>query len=471
MKNTLFMLLIVLPAYLLQAQTTIVGVLKQSITKESIPFVNIYIESNAGIGTVSNTEGGFTIKIPTEYSDKNIVFSSIGFKKQILKVYELAELINPVVYMIPETTELENIVVLSKYPNPKKILRKAINKISKNYINKAYQEDFFYRQINYRDSAVSRVLEASLTLSDKGYAKNLDKLQLHISELRKTPDLGHQDFSATLFKNLTSPMGNPHFVFNYDFVRGANTKTQGLSFRNNLLQIDSTFSVFKDFKISLENTIIRDNNVVYVLLLTNRKKRDPTTIDPKTVRRHIKEMKGITEEQKNILIQRTINNPKKSNNIILKYFNTTRVYVNSVDFAILKIDTETIRKVYTKNTLKNSSMLFRATTQYKKDGTSKKYGLSSIQASSIDLQKGYDIKGIQQMKEYELLRSSDNETDTVNASNFSKIDPKVDIYNLNFSYNKEFWNNYNVIKMKSLSFSINGTFFKTDNLEDVFIKD
>jgi hypothetical protein len=382
----------------------------------------------------------------------------------------MIKLTGHIVYMIPETTELGDVVVLSKYPNPKKILRKAINRIPGNYINKPYQEDFFYRQINYRDSTVSRVVEASLTLSDKGYTQNLNELKLSISELRKTPDLGFQDFTAGLFGNLTSPMGSPHFVFNYDYVRGANTSVQGLSFRNNLLQVDSTFSVFKDFNISLESIINLDHSFVYVVLLTRGEKGEPPVIDPKTVENRIQEMKGITEEQKEILLKSMSNSLKKSDDNMLRYFNTTRIFINSEDFAILKIDTETIRKIYTKNILKDSSVLFRATTQYKKSKEDKRYYLSSIQASADDLQKGRDIEGIPQFKEYELLRSPNSNHDN-NANEISEVDPAVDIYNLDFSYNQAFWNNYNIIKMKSLSLSINGTFFETDNLENVFIKD
>lgn len=469
MKNTLFTLLITLFAYTSQAQTTIVGTLKHSITKESIPFANIYIESSTNIGTVSNTNGGFTIKIPTEYNDENLVFSSIGFKKKVLQVSELLKRNDPVIYMIPETTELDDIVVLSKYPNPKKILRKAINRISKNYINKPYQEDFFYRQINYRDSTVSRVVEASLILSDKGYTKDLNKLKLSISELRKTRDLGFQDFTATLFGNLTKPMGSPHFALNFDYVREANTKTQGLSFRNNLLQVDSTFSVFKDFKISLENAINFDGNLVYVLLLSNERKVDPTGIDPEMIIDHVGKM-DITQEQKDILIKKITSSPKRPDSPVMQVVNTTRVYINSNDFAILKIDIETIRKTYENNVLKDSSLRFRATTQYKKDKGYKRYFLNSIQVSTVDLQKGRDNMGAPQLKEYELLRSP-NKSNNNSTNTLSVVDPNVDIYNLTFSYNSEFWNNYNIIKLKPLNFSINGTFFQTDNLEEIFIKD
>ena len=467
MKN-IFLLLLLLYTYNSQAQITIVGTLKHSITKENISSVNIYVESNIDIGTVSNTNGDFIIKVPMEYADKNIIFSSIGFKNKVLKINELVKLDSPVIYMISEITELQDVVVLAKYPNPKKILRKAINRISKNYINKPYQEDFFYRQINYRDDKVSRVVESSLTLSDAGYSKDLSKFKLYVSELRKTSDLGFQSFTASLFKNLTTPMGNPHFVFNYDYVRGANTKVQGLSFRNNLLQTDSIFSVFKDFKISLENATILDNEIVYVILLKNEKKGAPTSIDSEIVRKHIKKMKA-TEQQKNILLEKMIKSQKKNDSKKIQYFNTTRIYINSKDFAILKIDTEIIRKVYTNNILKNSGLLFQATTQYKKQN--EKYKLNSIQALVVDFQKGDDIKGVPQFIEYEILNSSNKQKSNLDTSKFSEIQANIDLYNLNLPYNKEFWEAYNIIKMKSLNFNINDTFFETDDLENIFIQD
>jgi len=468
MKNILLLLFLLLYTYSSQSQSTIVGTLKHSITKENISSVNIYVESNINIGTVSNTNGDFIIKIPIEYADKNIIFSSIGFKKKILKIAELVRLDNPVIYMVSEITELQDVIVLSKYPNPKKILRKAINRISKNYINKPYQEDFFYRQINYRDDKVSRVVESSLTLLDEGYSKDLSKFKLYVSEFRKTSDLGFQSFTASLFRNLTTPMGSPHFVFNYDYVRGANTKVHGLSFRNNLLQTDSIFSVFKDFKISLENATILDDKIVYVILLKNERKGASTSIDSETIRKYIKEMK-ITEQKKNILLEKTSKSPNKKDSKKIQYFNTTRIYISSEDFAMLKIDTEIIRKVYTNNVLKKRGLLFQATTQYKKQN--EKYKLNSIQALVVDFQKGDDIKGVPQFIEYEVLSSPNKQKNNLDIGNFSEIQAKNNLYDLNLPYNKEFWDTYNIIKMKSLNFNINETLFETDDLENIFIKD
>ncbi|MFM7896193.1 MAG: carboxypeptidase-like regulatory domain-containing protein, partial [Flavobacterium sp.] len=76
------------------------GVVKDSISGEPIPFVNIWVE-NETIGTTSETNGSFSLDIK---EDKVLVFSALGYevkkassKSEVFllksKVFELKEVI------------------------------------------------------------------------------------------------------------------------------------------------------------------------------------------------------------------------------------------------------------------------------------------------------------------------------------------------------------------------------------------
>ena len=68
------------------------GVVKDSISGEPIPFVNIWVE-NETIGTTSEIDGSFFLEASKE---KNIVISVLGYERKTLKGKEIA-----IVYLKP----------------------------------------------------------------------------------------------------------------------------------------------------------------------------------------------------------------------------------------------------------------------------------------------------------------------------------------------------------------------------------
>jgi hypothetical protein len=87
------------------ALSQIKGVVKDSISGQPIPYVNIWVE-NETIGTISEIDGSFVLATS---SDKNIVFSILGYDKKTLKANLTATvLLNPTVF------DLKEMVILNK---------------------------------------------------------------------------------------------------------------------------------------------------------------------------------------------------------------------------------------------------------------------------------------------------------------------------------------------------------------------
>ena len=86
------------------------GVVKDSISGEPIPYVNIWVE-NETIGTTSEADGSFFLEASKE---KNIVFSVLGYEKKTIKGSEIS-----LVNLKPTTYELNEIVVLNKKQSKK----------------------------------------------------------------------------------------------------------------------------------------------------------------------------------------------------------------------------------------------------------------------------------------------------------------------------------------------------------------
>lgn len=81
------------------------GVVKDSLSGEPIPFVNIWVE-NENIATTSEIDGSFFLETKLE---KNIIFSILGFEKKIIKASQVSN-----VFLKPATFDLKEVVILNK---------------------------------------------------------------------------------------------------------------------------------------------------------------------------------------------------------------------------------------------------------------------------------------------------------------------------------------------------------------------
>jgi len=122
--NKIYLLLILISGSL---SAQIKGVVKDSLTGNPIPYVNIWVE-NENIGASSEENG--TFEIYTSEKSKNLIFSAIGFEKKIIKISESKEVkLKSVEYLLDE-------IVLSNSKETKQIeIGKTKNSISQAFDN------------------------------------------------------------------------------------------------------------------------------------------------------------------------------------------------------------------------------------------------------------------------------------------------------------------------------------------------
>ena len=101
-ENRLILFFLVVTQF---AFSQIKGVVKDSISGEPIPYVNIWVE-NETIGTISEMDGSFVLATS---SDKNIVFSILGYNKKMLKANQ-----TQIVLLNPTVFDLKEMVILNK---------------------------------------------------------------------------------------------------------------------------------------------------------------------------------------------------------------------------------------------------------------------------------------------------------------------------------------------------------------------
>lgn len=123
--KTRFFVFLLLSSISISAQ--IRGVVRDSISKEPIPFVNIWIE-NEEIGTTSDFDGSFSINVKER--NPNLVFSALGFYKRVVKASLAKE-----VFLKATVIELDEVVVLNKKDTKEIEIGKTPNPILQTFDN------------------------------------------------------------------------------------------------------------------------------------------------------------------------------------------------------------------------------------------------------------------------------------------------------------------------------------------------
>ena len=125
MKNVISFVFLLINCIAHSQEYEVTGKIINSKTQEKIEFVNIGI-SNKGVGTVSNENGLFNLKLnELVNTSDSIIFSHIGYQTKIIKVAKFSTK-ETTILLEPETTILKEVsIAKTKTPKPKKIGRSS----------------------------------------------------------------------------------------------------------------------------------------------------------------------------------------------------------------------------------------------------------------------------------------------------------------------------------------------------------
>ena len=150
-KKTLF-LIVFLFVFNIQAQSRVVKVL-DSISLSPVPFATIYFSNNKGIIT---DENGYFELINEQFNKNDSIFiSSMGFKKKALQIKSIKD---GILYMSPKAIVLENIILTNKNLSSEEI----IDRVKKNIENN-YQKDITEKKVYYSQERNQIIKETNIT--------------------------------------------------------------------------------------------------------------------------------------------------------------------------------------------------------------------------------------------------------------------------------------------------------------------
>ena len=215
MKNTSFKNLIPFIIFFISAtafsQTELKGKVADFLTFQPIESASVYIQ-NTTIGSISNADGNFILKVPQENSNDTLVISSIGYKSFKVVINEFEN--GSDIFLEEDVASLDEVVVVAD-PRPTTgngIVEKAMERLARNMPDSSYLQKGFLRHKERNKKEYKWLIESAITIYDSSFdSAAKDNLKINVDETRKSYDLRDIDslftYSAYL-KNMGSKAGN-----------------------------------------------------------------------------------------------------------------------------------------------------------------------------------------------------------------------------------------------------------------------
>ena len=169
-----------------QQNIALKGVVRDKSTGEPVSFAHVGICGSL-IGTLSNENGQFQLNLVPFLSKDTLCISSIGYETYQEAIAVLRLIKNIKIELNPQTVYLNELVVAEGKITARRVLEKAIDRISKNYPTKPFILNGFYRDYMKKDNVFISRLESDISVQDPGFNKPDLKTKVWINHLTYNP--------------------------------------------------------------------------------------------------------------------------------------------------------------------------------------------------------------------------------------------------------------------------------------------
>lgn len=186
------------------AQTEIKGKVTDFMTFEAIENASVYIE-NTSIGTITNVDGKFALRVPQANVSDTLVISSIGFKSFKTAIADFEDGMD--IFLEEDVASLDEVVLVAD-TRPKsgnEVMERAVEQLPHNLPESPYLQKGFLRHKERNKKEYKWLIEAAITLYDSDYGAGAkDNLKVNVDEIRKSYDLRDVDSLFTYAAYLKS---------------------------------------------------------------------------------------------------------------------------------------------------------------------------------------------------------------------------------------------------------------------------
>tara|TARA_R110002051_G_scaffold34256_3_gene76349 strand:+ start:78385 stop:79698 length:1314 start_codon:yes stop_codon:yes gene_type:complete len=256
------------------------GEILDSNTKKPLIFASLTIE-NTNHSTITNSEGEFSLKVPVNEANGNLVIGFLGYKTKTIPLTELDK--NDNMILMNEFIMALSEARIDAPNNAEKLVMETLDKKGNNYLNESTVMTAFYREtIKKRRTNVS-LSEAVVNIYKAPYSSNKnDALELY--KARKSTDYNKLDTVAlklqggpfnTLFVDMVK---YPDYIFTsetisyYDFSFDTSTRVNDqLIYVIDFKQKEEILDPLYKGKLYIDATNKILTSAVYSLNITDRR--------------------------------------------------------------------------------------------------------------------------------------------------------------------------------------------------------
>ncbi|MDF1547584.1 MAG: carboxypeptidase-like regulatory domain-containing protein [Bacteroidales bacterium] len=225
---------------------TIKGKVKDKESKKEVIFGSVSI-AGTHIGTVTNGDGEFAIKIKKSMNNGELEFSHIGYNSTKVAIIDLKPEDN-LIYLVPSSVNVNEVTVRPE--DARKLISMAISKIPENYSITALNSTGFYREAIKKRRDYLSISEALVDIYKGGYTRDIDDDKVKIYKGRKSSNVKRADTLAVKLQ------GGPYISLLFDVVK------------NPYVLISDDVIYQYDFAITDIKTV--DNKLMYEVSFTPR---------------------------------------------------------------------------------------------------------------------------------------------------------------------------------------------------------
>jgi len=189
--------------------TIIKGKVKDKETKREVVFVSVTVKGT-NIGTVTNVDGDFIIKIKNPVEAKDLEIVHLGYKSQRLAISQLKPDDN-VILLEPTSVNLGEVTIRPE--DARKIVELALEKTSDNYSSAPLNSTGFYRETIKQRKDYLAISEALVDIYKAPYNRDFDEDRVKVYKGRKSTDVKKADTLAVKLQ------GGPYISLMFDVVK------------------------------------------------------------------------------------------------------------------------------------------------------------------------------------------------------------------------------------------------------------
>lgn len=229
------------------------GVVRDAQTGKPLPQVAVSAQGGHE-ATVTNAEGGFTIKTPR--MPRSLIFSHIGYQTAVIPMNE-GNLTNLKVRLHPSSIKLSEVLVYAN--NPLDIVLAAIDKIKDNYSRNPELMRCFYRETTQKGRRYIYVAEAVMDMYKSPYNRIMHNDRVSIIKGRRIVSTQASDTLGAKMR------GGPTLPVQIDLMKNRDyllTKDE-LSLYKLQMEVPTTLNERPQYVISFSPAYIVDHVLYY----------------------------------------------------------------------------------------------------------------------------------------------------------------------------------------------------------------